>query len=382
MNTLTDCYNFNLTYLRRSRHPHTVLEIGRAVQEFIQWWGSDPDMETITPELFEQFENDGDDQRRRQLGSYLRGLLRRYDRHAFPHRNRGLAIREREDVSPDAAIGDSKPDIFLAFARSYVLQRVLCEDYANTLQHRAARFQFWTGKSAIQEVLTEDNLNGFLRAMDPNGSTYTRNKWRQDILTMWRAAADLDLVPYPNARRIRREKPVRKPIECFSTDEARSLLAAAGRMKGAFENGLARRHYWPAMIRFAWDTGLRRGDCWRFERRMLQPDGSFRIVQNKTQKPIRRMLRPETVAALDKIDSPTPLEWSQCDRNFAIEFNRILTLAGVERGTFRWLRRACGSHIEAEHPGGGCKALGNTSQVFGQHYDAELATEVYLPPAL
>lgn len=33
--------------------------------------------------------------------------------------------------------------------------------------------------------------------------------------------------------------------------------------RGGYPNGVARRHYWPAIIRAAWDSGLRRGDLWR-----------------------------------------------------------------------------------------------------------------------
>jgi hypothetical protein len=94
------------------------------------------------------------------------------------------------------------------------------------------------------------------------------------------------------------------------------------------------------------------------------------------------MLRPETIAALDKIDSQQPLAWPNCEWGFGFMFHRIMAASGVDRGTFRWLRRACGSHVESEHPGGGHRSLGNTAQVFRTHYDAEMATEILMPPRL
>jgi hypothetical protein len=68
-------------------------------------------------------------------------------------------------------------------------------------------------------------------------------------------------------------------------------------------------------------------------------------------------------------------EWS-----FGFTFQRIV--AGLDKGSFKWLRRACGSHVEAEHPGAGCKVLGNTEQVFRTHYDTAMATQVLMPPKL
>ncbi len=146
-------------------------------------------------------------------------------------------------------------------------------------------------------------------------------------------------------------------VECYTVEETRALVAAAERLAGVFDNGVARRYYWSAVVRFAWDTGLRRGDCWRFERASVEADGTFRMTQHKTRKPIRRMLRPKTVAAIDKIDLPIPLAWPLAhNESFGYQFQRIVAEAGLERGSFKWLRRSTGSHVEAEHPGAGHRA--------------------------
>lgn len=381
--TITQYLAEKLQWLRLNRHPMTVNEIGRAVDEFCKWWGSDPDIESVTPELADEFEAGEDSQRRRQLASYLRSLLRQYNPKAFPHRNRGLHLRQRSEVEAETPKrSDGTTPTLVEFTRQYVSQRVICAGYADTLQKRAVKLQSWLGLSDIREVLTEANVNAFLVALGDSGSPYTRRKWRGDILTLWSAAADDDLCAYPNRRRIRREKVGAASIECYSPDEVRILVATAEKIRGAHPNGVPRRRYWPAIIRFAWDTGLRRGDCWRFERSMLQPDGTFRIIQNKTRKPIRRKLRPDTIAALDQLDSPTPLAWSMNNRSFTLAFRRIVLMSGLDKGMFKWLRRGCGSQVEAAHPGAGHKALGNTEQVFRTNYDAELAAEIHLPPQL
>jgi integrase len=269
----------------------------------------------------------------------------------------------------------------IEFTAKYVGSKPLSEGYARILKIRAAALQNFSGLSDISGIFREDTVNSFLATLTEL-SPFTRNKYRADFLALWRAAADEDLLAYPRARRIRREKPPATLVECYTIDEVRQIVTAAERLKGGYPDGVAKRHYWAGIVRFAWDTGLRRGDCWRFDCNMVKPDGTFRIVQGKTRKAIRRVLRAETIKAIAKIGRSKPFEFSLSLWCFGVHFKQLQEAAGVNRGMFRWLRRAAGSHVEAEHPGAGHKVLGNTPQVFRQHYDADLASEVFAPPAL
>ncbi len=384
--TLREYFATRETWLRQHRHPKTVNETRVAVEAFCEWLARDIDIDDVTPQLVDQFEADKESSRRRQLVSNLCGLLRLYDDKSFPRRYKttfALAMMRRDVVMEPRKRSNGKPRTLSEFAALYVSQRTLSASYANTIVKRAAQYEQWHGATTVAELFTEDALNAFLTALDGTGSTWTIAKWRQDLLTLWASAADDDLCEYPRRRRIRKPKRDAVSVECYTPDEIRALVAAAERLRGCFDNGVARRYYWSALIRFAWDSGLRRGDCWRWERASLQDDGTFRVTQHKTRKPIRRMLRPATLAAIDKIDSPTPLAWPLNNEwSFGFQFQRIIAEAGLERGSFKWLRRATGSHVEAEHPGAGHRALGNTTQIFNSHYNADLAGEILLPPAL
>lgn len=383
MSTLTEYLQLQTEWLEERRHPKTLNEMGVAVRAFVAWLGHDIDIDDLRPSHVDDFEAAEKTTRRRQLTSNLVSLLRLYDEKMFPPRSKALIANARHVSAVEAPpVPKEKPESFGEFARLFVSRRQLSKGYADVMQRRALAVERWMGKTAIAEVLTESTVNQFLASIEGAGSPWTVRKWRQDILTMWRAAADDDLVGYPIARRIRKVAVEHKPIECYTVDEARRLIAAASSLKGAYPNGVARRHYWPAIIRFAWESGLRRGDCWRFDTAMLRDDDSFRIIQHKTKRPVRRMLRPETIAAIKKIDSQLPFAWESCEWCFGVHFRQIMAKANVDRGTFRWLRRACGSHIEASNPGAGCKSLGNTEQVFRASYDAGLATEILMPPQL
>lgn len=265
------------------------------------------------------------------------------------------------------------------FARNYFAARRCSPMYADTVKRRAAALEAHAGSAELSGVLTESIVNEFLRGLDL--SPYTVRSYRGDFLSLWNAAADLDLLPYPVLRRIWSPVCPQLLVECYTVDEARKILAAASRVKGEYPNGDHKRLYWSAIVRLAWDSGLRRGDCWRFSREHLRPDGSLRVVQSKTGGVVTVRLRPSTIAAIDKIDGR--LAWPLDPSFFGRHFRRIVRESRVCRGTFKWFRRASGSYVEAQQPGAGHKQLGNGPEVFGRNYDAKLGGATWpMPPEL
>lgn len=265
------------------------------------------------------------------------------------------------------------------FTHRYTDARPLSVDYAATLRKRAAALQATSPKGWLPDVLTEDRINVFLKAL--TCSPHTVAKYRQDYLCLWRAAADDDLVPYPIARRIWKPKKPPLIINCYTVDEVRQLVAGAEKLKGAMPNGVPRKRYWSALLRLGWATGLRRGDLWKVKPDDIRPDGTLVIAQNKTGRLVTCQVDRKTVEALRAVGD---LRWPLCLRAFAIHFGEIAALAGVNRGVFKWIRRASGSYVEAMQPGAGHKHLGHATAVtFNNHYDARLnPVHPPRPPAL
>ncbi|QDT75760.1 tyrosine-type recombinase/integrase [Lacipirellula limnantheis] len=274
------------------------------------------------------------------------------------------------------------------FAEQYIAARDLSDLYAMRLTLAADRLATFARSDLLEDCFTEISVNRFLSSHPPETSPRTVRSYRSDVLALWNAAADLDLVPYPVARRIKRPKCPALVIDCFSVEEVRLIVAQAERCHPyTMSNGINRRQYWPAAIRLAWDTGLRRGDVWKFRKSWIRPDGSARIVQNKTGQALTVRLHPSTIEALNAIPFDLATKWPSSDANgsrFSKQFKDICRSAGVFRGTFKWLRRGSGSYVEAVQPGAGGKHLGHSSpQVFGQHYDARLTSAAApMPPAL
>lgn len=257
------------------------------------------------------------------------------------------------------------------FAAQYCAARPLSACYAQRLRDRVAALESHVGCAGVACTLTETTVNGFLRSLAL--SPFTVRCYRADLLTIWNSAADDDLVPYPVARRLFMPDVPELIVECYEVDEARALLEAAGKVRRNYPNGVERAKYWGAAIRLAWDSGIRRGDVWRFRRDYIRRDGTLRMVQHKTGRQLMARLRESTVAALDAIGRKQPCEWTLDPRYFDRQFQRIVKASGVNRGTFRWLRRSSGSYVEMQQPGSGHKHLGHTNPAtFSKHYDGRL----------
>lgn len=274
-----------------------------------------------------------------------------------------------------------------AFVERYVSARDLSELYAHRLGIAANRLATFAQSDSLEECFNEIMVNRYLSSFPPETSPRSIRSYRTEILSLWNGAADLDLVGYPVPRRIKRPKCPALVIDCFTVDEAKAILAQSHKCHPyIMRTGVCRRVYWPAVISLAWDTGLRRGDVWNFRKSWIRPDGSARVVQQKTGKAVPVRLHPSTIELLNKIPFDQATRWpgaANCPR-FCKQFKDIARAAGVFRGTFKWLRRASGSYVEMIQPGAGGKHLGHSSpQVFGQHYDARLAnSSAPMPPTL
>lgn len=260
------------------------------------------------------------------------------------------------------------------FAQQYALRRAVCAQYAASLEQRARALQNHVGRDDLAACLVEDSVSRFLACLAERYAPVTVRGYRVDLLTLWGAAADEGLVAYPRRRLIRPARVPQQIIECFTLDEGRALLGSAKKLRRRYPNGVRASDYWQAVIRLAWDSGLRRSDCWRFRLAYVSAEGRWRCVQHKTGSVASGSLHGRTVDALRRLGDDPPCRWFRRPEAFCRQFSRLVQASGVRNGTFKWLRRSSGSHVEALAPGMGAKHLGHTNQqTFARHYDAQLA---------
>lgn len=255
----------------------------------------------------------------------------------------------------------------------YLSSRDVCPEYAQGVHWKARQFARWLGNKEVSS-LSEDSLNRFLRSLKDARSPSTVRNYRGDLLVLWRYAADCGLVPYPQVRRVVRPSVPQTVPECWTTDEVRQLLEVVAKLPGELRNGVRRNIYWQAAIRVGYETGLRRSDIWRVALSAVSTTNVLFSVAHKTGHREVHQLTQRTADLLRHIGRQMPLDWPYNQRHFGVAFEKIVRKTLIRRGTFKWLRRASGSYVEAAEPGAGPRHLGHSSPaVFARFYDARLA---------
>jgi integrase len=125
--------------------------------------------------------------------------------------------------------------------------------------------------------------------------------------------------------------------------------------------------FWKTIIPAAWYTGLSFCDLLRVERSNILPGGVLVIERSKTKKRVVVWLPPELTRQLHQRFPGRLWVLTTSQEYFRRQFKKIAAAAGLT-GSFKKLRKSSGTAIEILHPGRGHEHLGNTRQVFEQHY--------------
>jgi integrase len=275
------------------------------------------------------------------------------------------------------------------YARGYALLHDVRPETVAQYRITADLFERWAGRPARLAELDERSVSAWLRDYSATAAPSTVRSKRNQILALWRAAADEGLCEVPTLR-VRGVRVPRLPVEAWTFDEVVGLLQAAGEVKRFHRCGLPRRVWWPLAIRVAWDTGLRWGDQIAIPVSAVAADGAVWWCQRKTGRTVACRLSPSTMAALRESLEAVPRElvmpWPASHETFTDQVRRLVAAAGVRPGTWKWLRRSSGSYVELERQGAGAEHLGHApgSRVFRDHYASPriLLRTIPSPPEL
>lgn len=254
----------------------------------------------------------------------------------------------------------------------YDLSRDLRPSSVQQLRFTISGLSRFLGRPAVLADLNPDQINRYIRFMRDKGYASRTIKGRRDnLVTLWRYArrAKLTDIRPAGVRKVvaRPPSPQAWPVEAVTR-----LLRAAESMQGTTPAGHKARDYWPAYIRCAWDTGLRRCDLLRLRAADVR-DGVIAVQQEKTGVVVVCRLQPKSLAALARLGDGG-LAWGLPGfERFYRHFRTLLHLAGLT-GKPKWLRRSSATAVELEHPGMGSRHLG--------HRTPGLAEKHYLDPAI
>lgn len=253
----------------------------------------------------------------------------------------------------------------------YALLRDVKPETLRQYQITADLFERWAGGPIPLAELDEASVSAWLRDYSATAKPHTVRSKKNQLLALWRAAADDGLTDEPSSRRVRRVRCPEQVVDAWTREEVEQLLRTAATLPRRHRCGLSRAAWFDLAIRVAWDSGLRWGDLIALRVDSVQPDGTT-VVQSKTHKAITFRLSPTTLEALAATLTACPRRlvcpWPASHETFNDQVRTLVAKAGIRAGTWRWIRRGSGTDVEAQADGTGHLHLGNTRGVFEQSY--------------
>jgi integrase len=261
----------------------------------------------------------------------------------------------------------NRPDTLNEYLVEYGLTREICAEALRQYQIAVDLFDGWRSEQGLGERVRLDELNeleisAWLRDYSASGrAPATVRSKRVSIVSLWRNAADEGYVDPPK-RRIRSQKVILSPV-CWDSSEVVRLLNACSLLKRTHRCGLPRRLWWELAVRVAWDSGLRKGDLFNLRVDQIPESGLFGIIQSKTKRLQVCRLDEPTLELMHKTLKLCPRElvcpWPASHETFSEQVKRLVCLAGVRPGSWKWLRRASGTDVEVQQLGAAARQLGH-----------------------
>ena len=251
--------------------------------------------------------------------------------------------------------------------------------YVSQIKRRCERFTAWNGNTIAVERLIEnpEPLSEFLTHLQKSGlAPSTVQGYRACILAVIHHVTRVPTLG-PHVKKIKRTLP--KPT-CWTREELLKLVQTAQDLEGTICDEMTWSDWWLSMIHAGYSTGQRLGDLLTVPMIDVLPDGRCYIVQRKTKQTMVVQFSSETMKSTGRFPRNRNLflPWKYSIEIFRKRFKALIQKAEIRPGSFKWLRRCAGSHLEAVMPGAGHRLLGNTRQVFEAHYN-DLSVSVSEP---
>lgn len=266
----------------------------------------------------------------------------------------------------------------------YCLENELSKDYAYQLSYAVKRFHRFLGSIADVDEITEERLNQWLlheqelQEINDRG----RRNVRASLLTLLRYAESglrMD--------RVRRVKVAPKPPEAWDVDQLGAVAESAKRLEGTMKNGLTRAEYFSTVLWFAFETGLRRSDIWRFNVERFDQSNQASLTQHKTGHIHVVQITQRTRDALIRLSSTlrlggvkyhrTPLYWPHHWSVFYYWLAKARVMAGVDESVLnralQHIRRTGATAVE-------CAQHDAAPRYLGHHSGPGLARASYIDP--
>jgi integrase len=268
------------------------------------------------------------------------------------------------------------------FVESYALSHDIRESTIEQYRTTAQVLSKWNKEPIKIKTLSDEVVNRFLRDYAVTAKPHTVASKRRQILALWRAASDEGFCSAPKKIREIRLPETRRDV--WTAEQVKSLAEACEKITGRIpeseiQTGLALA----ALVRTAWDTGMRRADLFRLERAHAEYDGWLEIVQIKTGRLVLCRLSEHTkklvIRTFDDWAPPRKLIWpggALVARRLSSMVADVAEDIGLSCNgkPFKKLRRSSITAVEQVAPGTGYLQAGHTT--------SQTTIRFYLNPAI
>jgi len=249
----------------------------------------------------------------------------------------------------------------------------LSAGYSYNLEHAVWQLSRFYGTTILLSCLTEDTLTAFLRDFSKTHEPIAVNDRRRSLLTLWRYAAEKNLLPPPKKIPIMPEG--QKIPDAWTAAECRTILAECRKQSGTIA-GIDAGAWWASFVLTIYYTGQRlramlsaRTEDYESGTITFQPRGA------KTRKAMQFELPREAAEIIDgmmHVQRVLLWPWPFHRNTIFVRFRKITERAGASAPhgklkLFHRLRRTSGSLVESLG-GDGARHLGNSREVFERSY--------------
>ena len=259
--------------------------------------------------------------------------------------------------------------------RVYVPSRLeLSPGAVRQIQVAVTQLERFAGRPLLPADLDEDLVRRFLADFRQSHAAATTNSRRRDVLAIWQSGFDEGWCDQPPRRKRVPTATANGDLpRAWSVEEVGRILAAAAQDRWPIA-GLPARDWWLSFLLVLYDSGERKGAALSVSPRDIDYDHSC-ILFRRTKTGRQRWchLHPDTLAACKRLHDPMrPRLWPWPFTTNALDkrLKRILQRAQVWHPPgrlFRLFRVTSGTLVE-QSGGPGDKHLGNSREVFEQHY--------------
>ena len=246
-----------------------------------------------------------------------------------------------------------------AVVNGYEIATEITSEYAYQLRYAVGRFKRFLKREPTTDDLTADTVNRWLKHERDAAEIGDRSRAnvRRSMLTLWKRYGE-----GMNRDAIRSVVVTPRNPEAWGYDELEMVAKAAAKLPGRLTNNVPRSLYMSTLLWFAYETGLRRRDLWRFDLNQFDANRRAALTQHKTRRVHVIEITPETEADVRKISQQlrtngdphwqTPLRWPQSVTMFYYWMRQVRILAGVDpevrNRSLQHIRRTGATEVAAE----------------------------------